>query len=124
MIEQNIRRTRRYEIALMRERRNVLNASFEHKAVMEWQAHRERRRCRNRLHPVPPCHRRRSAFPSTSHNFYFPGWDGYAWHLTTLHTRLWSKWKWRPASCRRLYRRQLRPGPDLERVARQAHPDA
>ena len=34
MIEQFIRRTRRYEIALMRERRNVLSASLDHRAVM------------------------------------------------------------------------------------------
>ena len=34
MIGQIIRRTRRYEIALMRERRNVLNAGFDHRAVM------------------------------------------------------------------------------------------
>jgi DNA-binding GntR family transcriptional regulator len=34
LIEQNIRRTRRYEIALMREHRNVLRASMDHRAVM------------------------------------------------------------------------------------------
>jgi len=34
LIEQFIRRTRRYEIALMRERRNVLRASLDHRAVM------------------------------------------------------------------------------------------
>jgi DNA-binding GntR family transcriptional regulator len=34
LIEQNIRRTRRYEIALMREHRNVLRASLDHRAVM------------------------------------------------------------------------------------------
>jgi DNA-binding GntR family transcriptional regulator len=34
LIEQIIRRTRRYEIALMRERRNVLRASLDHRAVM------------------------------------------------------------------------------------------
>jgi DNA-binding GntR family transcriptional regulator len=34
LVEQFIRRTRRYEIALMSERRNVLNASFDHKAIL------------------------------------------------------------------------------------------
>ncbi|MGD0189941.1 MAG: GntR family transcriptional regulator [Rhizomicrobium sp.] len=34
LIEQFIRRTRRYELALMSERGNVLNASFDHKAIM------------------------------------------------------------------------------------------
>lgn len=34
LIEQIIRRTRRYEIALMRERRNVLRASLDHRAVL------------------------------------------------------------------------------------------
>lgn len=34
LIEQFIRRTRRYEIALMRARKNVLNAGFDHRAVM------------------------------------------------------------------------------------------
>ena len=34
-IEQIIRRTRRYEIALMREHRNVLRASLDHRAVMQ-----------------------------------------------------------------------------------------
>jgi DNA-binding GntR family transcriptional regulator len=34
MIEQIIRRTRRYEIALMSARKNVLNASFDHNAIM------------------------------------------------------------------------------------------
>lgn len=34
IMEQIIRRTRRYEIALMRERRNVLNAGLDHRAIM------------------------------------------------------------------------------------------
>jgi DNA-binding GntR family transcriptional regulator len=34
MIDQVIRRTRRYEIALMRERRNVLKAGMDHRAIM------------------------------------------------------------------------------------------
>jgi len=33
-IQQIIRRTRRYEIALMRERKNVLRASLDHRAIM------------------------------------------------------------------------------------------
>jgi DNA-binding GntR family transcriptional regulator len=35
MIEQMIRRTRRYEIALMRERTSMLRASLDHRAVMQ-----------------------------------------------------------------------------------------
>jgi DNA-binding GntR family transcriptional regulator len=35
LIEQMIRRTRRYEIALMRERGNVLRAGFDHRAIMQ-----------------------------------------------------------------------------------------
>lgn len=34
MIEQIVRRTRRYELALMREHRNVLNAALDHRAIM------------------------------------------------------------------------------------------
>ena len=34
LIEQNIRRTRRYEMALMREKSNVSNASGEHEEIM------------------------------------------------------------------------------------------
>ena len=34
LIELMIRRTRRYEIALMRERRNVLRASLDHRAIL------------------------------------------------------------------------------------------
>ena len=34
LVEQFIRRTRRYEIALMSAQRNVLNATFDHKAIM------------------------------------------------------------------------------------------
>jgi len=35
LIEQNIRQTRRYEMALMRERRNVSNASHEHDEITD-----------------------------------------------------------------------------------------
>ena len=35
LIEQNIRRTRRYEMALMRERQNVGTASDEHKGILD-----------------------------------------------------------------------------------------
>ena len=34
LVEQFMRRTRRYEIALMSERKNVLGASFDHRAIM------------------------------------------------------------------------------------------
>jgi len=34
LIEQIIRRTRRYEVALMRARKNVLNAAFDHNQIM------------------------------------------------------------------------------------------
>ena len=35
MVEQFIRRTRRYEVALMRDGRNVATATHEHEAVMD-----------------------------------------------------------------------------------------